>query len=173
MPASHIRGLRDPHSKYKTYHPYFDEWLETDIRPRVEFLLGGKVACRKFSVLFAGAGSDPSPGWGWHRDGGGRSKGPYTAEALALDARRSCCFQAPLKPHDNCHRLLPCSHERPLTDGEETIRSEKKVPMPGMVRISMKPGDLLFRHAKILHGGSNPEGRERWTFVGNFWKTDR
>ncbi len=170
IPKSHVRGFLDPHSKYKSHDPYFVEWLETDIVPRVEFLLDGKVTCTKLSMLFAGQDSDPSPGWGWHRDGGGRSKGPYTVEALALDVGRSCCFQTPLKPHDNCHRLLPASHDRPLLDHEERIRSERKSPMPGMVRITLQPGDVLFRHAKILHGGSNSDGRERWTFVGNFWK---
>ena len=173
VPKSHVRGFLDPHSKYKTHDPYFVEWLETDILPKVEFLLKGKAKCTDLTMLFAGTDNKPSPGWGWHRDGGGRSRGPYTAESLALDADCSCSFQTPLKPDDTCHRLLPGSHNRTLSELEERIRSEKKVPMPGMVRISLQPGDILFRSAKILHGGGNPEGRERWTFVGHFWKTSK
>ena len=107
------------------------------------------AAAGSLAVLFAGAGQ--SVKLGWHRD---------------TDRRQSCSFQAPLRPGDCFHELVPGTHGRPLTAPEAAARVDPQTPMPGAIRIPLEPGDLLLRHAKILHQGHNPQGGERRTLGG-------
>ena len=143
------------------------EWLASDVAPWVEFLLNQAARCTSLGVLFAGAGR--SVKLGWHRDGGGTDIKPDEQLALDADRLRSCSFQAPLKAGDRFHELVPGTHLRRLNDEESEARVHPGSRMPGAVTIHLEPGDVLFRHAKVLHRGYNPEGIERWTFVGDYW----
>lgn len=44
--------------------------------------------------------------------------------------------------------------------------------MPGQVTIELEPGDIVYRHAHILHRGWNPDGVLRWTMLSGFWWAD-
>jgi len=143
------------------------EWLASDLAPRVEFLLNQAARCTGLGILFAGAGQ--SVKLGWHRDGGGTDIKPDEQQALDADPKRSCSFQTPLKSGDRFHELVPGTHLRRLSDEESEARIRPGSRMPGAITIHLEPGDILFRHAKVLHRGYNPEGIERWTFVGDYW----
>lgn len=163
IPTGRLTQLLEP----KRSHPTIGNWLQTDIAPRIRKLLNVDITCTDLGILFAGAGQ--SVKLGWHRDAGGTSMKPDEYHALEQDAERSCSFQAPLKPGDNFHELVPGTHKRLLTPDEAEARIDPKCGMPGAIRIHLEPGDILFRHTKILHRGTNPEGKERWTFVGDYW----
>jgi hypothetical protein len=167
-PRVQLDGLIDCHSRI--YEPYCGRWLLDEVLPLAESLLGGRASCKSFGMLFHGEETrlEPKDG-GWHRDGGGMSKSPYTTEALAQDALRSCSFHAPLKPEDNFHQLVPGTHVSP-SEREEGDPSHPQIALQELVTIVLNPGDLLFRHAKILHRGFPQARRERRTFVGDFWK---
>jgi hypothetical protein len=147
--------------------PAFSAWLAAEMTPRMAQVLEGKAHCTGLGILFAGAGK--SVKLGWHRDGGGTPAKADEQAALDQDRRRSCSFQAPLRPGDCFHELVPGTHCRPLSALEATARTDPKTPMPGAVAIHLEPGDLLLRHAKILHRGHNPQGVERRTLVGDYW----
>lgn len=144
-----------------------EEWLASDVAPRVEGLLNQTARCTGLGLLFAGAGR--SVKLGWHRDGGGADTRPDEQAALDADRFRSCSFQAPLKSGDRFHELVPGTHLRRLSREESAARIHPGSQMPGAVTIHLEPGDMLFRHAKVLHRGNNIEGAERWTFVGDYW----
>lgn len=169
-PRVQFDGLIDCHSKI--YEPYCHQWLFNEVIPIAKFLLTGKVHCTGFGMLFHGVGyrAEPKNG-GWHRDGGGVSKSPYTAENLGYDALRSCSFHAPLKPQDDFHQLVPGTHiQRSKAEIEDPIRFE--VPKHNVVTLELCPGDLLLRHAKILHRGFPQSSRLRRTYIGDFWRTE-
>lgn len=165
MPDGRVVSLLNPHSKWKVYDPYYVTWLKEDILPLMAFLLEGDSRCTLLSILFHGEGK-VRVREGYHRDHTGN-----TPEEIAQYAKSYCSFQTPLKPNDNCHYLVPGTHNRVLTEEEERIRKSHNLPMPNKVRISLSPGDVLFRHTKILHNGDNPDGRERWTFIGDYKKS--
>ena len=149
LPKARVLGFL--HDAKGLYDPYYEEWLNTDIQPWVEFLLGAPTECDELSGLFGGTGK-PWVG-NWHCDKGDQG---------------SCVVHAPVTYEDHFHQLIPDTHARELTEREREAERDAHLPVPTAVQISLSPGDVLFRYANVLHRGANLEGKHRITFLGEF-----
>ncbi len=80
--------------------------------------------------------------------------------------------------HDECHELIPGSHDRWRTPFEHDVLLPQKMkdagvphtpswngedPLPGQVAIRLKPGEALIRNGTTIHTGRTVPDRERNT----------
>jgi ectoine hydroxylase-related dioxygenase (phytanoyl-CoA dioxygenase family) len=150
--------------------PAFAEFLDQVIVPAVEDLLQEPVRCSWLLLLTAGAGYPT--GVPLHRD---HTETGQSGELETIEQYRmkNSLFMAPLLPDDRFLFVVPGSHRRRAT-AAEVAASTSLGPcaadkVPGMIRLEMQPGDVLYHHTDLLHQGHNPTGLPRWTLISSHW----
>ena len=162
-----ISGMLSP----DRYDDAFAKWLDEDLAPLIETLLGGPPRHSLFGMLASGGGQPYKQGW--HRDIG-KPGAPDEVEFLEHHHGRFVQFNAPLQEGDKFLNIVPASHLRASTP-EEIAASEADVEVAEMLGakvVEMEPGDIAFYNANLWHRGWNPEGANRWTMHSAFWKTE-
>lgn len=172
------------------YQPAFAQWLDEDLDPQIQALIGGPARHSLFGMLAGGAGQPYLQGW--HRDIG-KPGAPDEVEFLKHHHGRFVQFNAPLVEHDRFLNIVPASHLRASTpeecriskrpgfqraaEGPVTPEEVKAIkawddadPMPGGMVVEMEPGDIAYYNANLWHRGWNPAGEKRWTMHSAFWK---
>ncbi|MCE9589963.1 MAG: phytanoyl-CoA dioxygenase family protein [Planctomycetes bacterium] len=172
------------------YQPAFAQWLDEDLNPQIEALIGGPARHSLFGMLAGGAG-DPYL-QAWHRDIG-KPGAPDEVEFLHHHHGRFVQFNASLVEDDHYLNIVPASHLRASTAQEiavsgrkgftrtgtgpiaaDEVRAieawDKEQPMPGGMVVRMEPGDIAYYNANLWHRGWNPAGGKRWTMHSAFWK---
>lgn len=173
------------------YQPELGAWIDQDLLPRVEALLGGPVRYSLINLFTSGAGVPYIQPW--HRDlidtgAAGEFETMARLHGLFLQTH------APLRPHDDFLHLVPGSHRRPATPADlaaaERPKLERPNPdapatpaevaamrdfaarhaMPGSMVIDLEPGDAVFYDANLWHRGWGPEGRPRMTIISAWWR---
>ena len=159
-----ISGMLGPDK----YQPEFAEWLDEDLAPIIESLLGEPGRHSLFGML---AGGDGQPYLqAWHRDIG-KPGAPDEEEFLRHHDGRSVQFNAPLQPHDHFLQIVPASHLRASTPAEIKAAADgENAGMPNPLTVEMEPGDIAFYNANLWHRGWNPQGATRWTMHSAFWR---
>ncbi|MFI7110332.1 phytanoyl-CoA dioxygenase family protein [Nonomuraea sp. NPDC050227] len=93
----------------------------------------------------------------WHRDFGEHEA--FDPSGRSTHVQFNACLLA-----DECFRVIPGSHRRPLTVEEaEQQRTKGIAPLPGEVSVQCAPGDVLMMNAHALHRGSCDVGVARQT----------
>jgi hypothetical protein len=65
---------------------------------------------------------------------------------------------------DDCFLVIPGSHRRALTAAEwHAVRHDKRAELPGQVRVTLQPGDILYMDAHTLHRGRSAVTGDRLT----------
>ncbi|KAL2149316.1 hypothetical protein VTH82DRAFT_8664 [Thermothelomyces myriococcoides] len=109
----------------------------------------------------------------WHRD-----DIPASASAEEEAAR----LKRPGEPYvhtqwnlplydDDSLIVVPGSHARPRTDAERAAGPYDD-PLPGQVRVALRPGDVVFYDNNILHRGVYDVRKERMTLHGSVGHAD-
>ena len=152
------------------YDLAFADWLDTNIIPMVEAILGGAIRHSLFGMLASG-GEQPYR-TAWHRDlcrpGHANEK-----KVLQRELFRHTQFNAPLKPNDRFLQIIPASHSRPSTKAEmDVYKRNPNSEMPGQLTVELEPGDIVYYDANLWHRGLNPEGLLRWTMHTAFWRAE-
>nr|WP_154958147.1 phytanoyl-CoA dioxygenase family protein [Paenibacillus xylanexedens] len=93
--------------------------------------------------------------WVWHRDA-------HLLHSVAGRPLTHVQFNIALN-RDECFRVVPGSHLRPLTE-EEVLQLDKGISaLPGEVVASCEAGDILLMNAWTIHRGSSKAGSNRRT----------
>lgn len=151
------------------YDPAYGAWLDEDLAPQLEVLLGGAPARHSLFGMLAGGGGQPYL-QAWHRDLG-RPGAPDELELLRRFHGRSIQFNAPLLPGDRFLNIVPATHLSPSTpDQLQAAAAREQARMPGGVEVELEPGDIAYYNANLWHRGWNPRGQMRWTLHCAFWK---
>ena len=143
------------------YQPEFADWLDADLAPIIESLLGKPARHSLFGMLAGGNGQPYLQNW--HRDLG-KPGTPDEVEFLHRHHGRFVQFNAPIQPGDCFLHIVPQSHLRASTPEEIKASSDgEKGEMPGALVVEMEPGDIAFYNSNLWHRGWNPDGATRWT----------
>ncbi|MGW0521476.1 phytanoyl-CoA dioxygenase family protein [Crossiella sp. NPDC003009] len=102
----------------------------------------------------------------WHKDNMETDR--YSPDGRSTHVQFNVCLT-----DDDCFRVVPGSHKRPLTE-EERAQAESKGtgPLPGEKVVRAKAGDVLFMNHHALHRGSGSAGVERRTLHVNLQAAD-
>lgn len=152
------------------FAPAFGQLLET-LLPFVENILQKPVRCSWLMQLSGGA--EVPYAVPLHRDDS-MVGGPDEFAQINRFAMNQTYFQAPLLRNDKFLQVVPRSHLRVATDVEAAaaMSAEATQDVPDLLTIELQPGDVVFRHANLLHQGWNPQGLPRWTLVSALWASD-
>ncbi|GAB2640210.1 phytanoyl-CoA dioxygenase family protein [Nocardia goodfellowii] len=102
----------------------------------------------------------------WHKDNMETER--YAPDGRSTHVQFNVCLTA-----DDCFRVVPGSHRRPLTDAERAeVDSNGTGSLPGEVVVRSLPGDVLFMNHHALHRGSGVAGVVRRTLHMNLQAAD-
>ncbi|MFE7741629.1 phytanoyl-CoA dioxygenase family protein [Nocardia sp. NPDC057455] len=102
----------------------------------------------------------------WHKDNMETDR--YAPDGRSTHVQFNVCLTA-----DDCFRVVPGSHRRPLTDVERAqVEAHGTDPLPGEVTVRCRPGDVLFMNHHALHRGSGAAGVVRRTLHVNLQAAD-
>lgn len=164
------------------YQPELGTWLDEDLHPQIEAMLGGPARHSLFGMLAGGGGQKYLQPW--HRDIGKPGELDEVAHMNKYHGK-FVQFNAPLRPGDRYLNIVPRSHNRASTPAElaasktpaditeeELIRTMAidKGVMPGAITVEMEPGDIAYYDANLWHRGWNQAGGTRWTMHAAFWQ---
>ncbi len=150
------------------YDPAWAEWLDQEVSPHLETLLGEPARHSLFGML-AGGGGQPYL-QAWHRDLG-KPGDPGEVEILRRFHGQSVQFNAPLLPGDRFLNIVPATHLSASTPAQiQAAAAREQARMPGGLEVEVEPGDIVYYNANLWHRGWNPAGELRWTLHCAFWK---
>jgi hypothetical protein len=93
----------------------------------------------------------------WHKDNMENDR--HAADGASTHVQFNVCLT-----DDDCFRVIPGSHRRPLTDLERAEVEKSGIgPLPGETSVRCKAGDVLFMNHHTLHRGSGRAGVTRRT----------
>ncbi|MET7641186.1 phytanoyl-CoA dioxygenase family protein [Streptomyces sp. NPDC005438] len=102
----------------------------------------------------------------WHKDNMENDR--YAPDGRSTHVQFNICLL-----DDDCFRLVPGSHRRPLTEAErDQVDAMGTGPLPGEVSVSCRAGDVLFMNHHALHRGSASAGVPRRTLHMNVQAAD-
>jgi hypothetical protein len=166
------------------YQEAFGRWLDEDLHPQIEKLLGAPPRHSLFGMLAGGGGKKYLQAW--HRDLG-KPGAPDEVAYMTRFHGKFVQFNAPIQPRDRFLNIVPASHNRASTPAEvaaskagEGLGEREAVeklpveggPMPGAITVELEPGDITFYDANLWHRGWNTAGDRRWTMHSAFWRSD-
>jgi len=101
----------------------------------------------------------------WHRDTDHRFDALMPYKPAANDHVQ---FNGALEPDDS-FMVVPGSHRRAITDRERGIlHGDNRGELPGQIRVSLEPGDVVLMDAHAVHRGSCPPGSPRLSLHYSF-----
>lgn len=123
----------------------------------VEFLLGDQLIINNASMLAANKGTHYN--LGWHRDVIQIPEAEIRDELFSKERHHnSCQINLPLYNEDFL-QVVPASHNRPNTKGEDAAFSGTKhyapldADMPGAEQVFIEAGSALFYNNNLIHRG--------------------
>ncbi len=152
------------------FEPAWGEWLDEDVAPDLEALLGGPARHSLFGMLAGGGGHGYR--LAWHRDIG-KPGAPDEEQFLQRHHGRLIQFNAPVAATDSFLHVVPGSHLRASTAEEIAAAAAGDAGTIGAgVEVCLEPGDILYYNANLWHRGWNPSGLLRWTLHAAYWKAE-
>ncbi|MFI9382468.1 phytanoyl-CoA dioxygenase family protein [Kutzneria sp. NPDC052558] len=102
----------------------------------------------------------------WHKDNMENDR--YHPDGRSSHVQFNVCLT-----DDDCFRVVPGSHRRPLTDQERAaVDANGTGPLPGEISVRCRPGDVLFMNHHALHRGTGRAGTPRRTLHVNVQAAD-
>jgi hypothetical protein len=102
----------------------------------------------------------------WHKDNMETNR--YAPDGRSSHVQFNICLTA-----DDCFRVVPGSHRRPLTAEEcAAVAANSTDPLPDQTTVRCRPGDVLFMNHHALHRGSGAAGVLRRTLHVNIQAAD-
>ena len=153
------------------YDSACSDWLEADVIPLIESLLGSPVRYSKVGMLTGGGGKPYVQDW--HHDLPNPTRVVDPAVVFDHEPFWFTQFNASLKPGDRFLQIIPGSHRRNATPAEaEAFQRKSDGNLPGEMTVELEPGDIALYNANLWHRGFNPQGEFRWTMHSVFWRPD-
>ena len=153
------------------YDDAWGGWVDEDVHPHLEALLGAPVRHSLFGMLASGAGKGYR--LAWHRDLC-TPGAPDEQDALRRLDGELIQFNAPVADVDTFLHVVPGSHRQASTPAQRAAQAAGvDGDMPGAVEVRLEPGDILYYNPNLWHRGWNPAGHLRWTLHAAYWKATR
>ena len=148
--------------------PAFLDYMVSDpLLVTIEDLIGPNLI---LNDLFCLLGARRRGNWArvWHRDGMERYTSPREEVAILMKRQRHAQWNCPLYEGENCLRVIPGSHRRPISEEEiRILREDPNADMPNQVVVELEVGEAVFYNHLLLHRGVYIEGHRRETLHGH------
>ncbi|WP_405160861.1 phytanoyl-CoA dioxygenase family protein [Nocardia sp. NBC_01499] len=147
------------------YDPVFAEIFEhPEVMGFVRAVLGEQLRFWTAHALWEPSSVDYE--LNWHKDNMETDR--YAPDGRSTHVQFNVCLTG-----DDCFRVVPGSHRRPLTGRERTQVDANGIgPLPGELTMRCLPGDVLFMNHHALHRGSGAAGVVRRTLHVNLQAAD-